>query len=64
MMFMGRFHVMLERLYELKKRSKNVRRENSANQKLKIKEVLFINVSYLYMTREPYIVCSNLYQFW
>ena len=60
---MGTFHVMLERLYEIQKCSKNVWGENSVNQKSKIREVLFINVSYLYMIRKPYILCSNLYKF-
>ena len=53
---MGTFHVILERLYKLQKCSKNVSGENSANQKSKIKEVLFINISYLYR-----IFCSRSY---
>ena len=61
--FMGTFHVMLERLYEIQKCSKNVWGEKS-NQKAKIREVLFINVSYLYMIRKLYVLCSNLYKFW
>ena len=46
-------------------RFKNVvRMIGEKTQKSKIREVLFINVSYLYMIRKPYVLCSNLYKFW